>query len=126
MWRAEGQACADPGARTPIGASRNFIFLYPYLYSFIPSGRKVTGSEERKNAINRGHYLLPATPKGSARTLFGPIRNRKIKNIGATFYIEGNEYLQCNSCTFLCNITLLSGKPADVSESIKKKAMPLK
>ena len=25
--RAEGLACADPGARTPIGASRNFVFL---------------------------------------------------------------------------------------------------
>ena len=25
--RAEGLACADPGARTPIGASGNFMFL---------------------------------------------------------------------------------------------------
>ena len=25
--RAEGLACADPGARTPIGASGNFVFL---------------------------------------------------------------------------------------------------
>ena len=25
--RAEGLECADPGARTPIGASRNFIIL---------------------------------------------------------------------------------------------------
>ena len=32
--RAEGLACADPGARTPIGASRNYPilhFLQPYL-----------------------------------------------------------------------------------------------
>ena len=27
--RAEGLACADPGARTPIGVSRNF---YPVTY----------------------------------------------------------------------------------------------
>ena len=26
--RAEGLACADPGARTPISASGNFIYLY--------------------------------------------------------------------------------------------------
>jgi hypothetical protein len=25
--RAEGLACADPGARTPIGASGNFVFI---------------------------------------------------------------------------------------------------
>jgi hypothetical protein len=29
--RAEGLACADPGARTPIGASGNFFFFYLYL-----------------------------------------------------------------------------------------------
>ena len=27
--RAEGLACADPGARTPIGASGNFISIFP-------------------------------------------------------------------------------------------------
>ena len=27
VGRAEGLACADPGARTPIGASRNFLVL---------------------------------------------------------------------------------------------------
>ena len=26
--RAEGLACADPGARTPIGASRNFLCIF--------------------------------------------------------------------------------------------------
>jgi hypothetical protein len=26
--RAEGLACADPGARTPIGASGNYIYCY--------------------------------------------------------------------------------------------------
>ena len=29
---------------------------------------------KRKDAVNSGHYLLPATPKGSARTSVGPIR----------------------------------------------------
>ena len=29
--RAEGLACADPGARTPIGASGNFSFLFFFL-----------------------------------------------------------------------------------------------
>ena len=28
MGRAEGLACADPGARTPIGASRNCLALF--------------------------------------------------------------------------------------------------
>ena len=36
-----------------------------------PSGRKVTWGE--KNAVNRGHYILPAMPKGSTRTLLLPI-----------------------------------------------------
>ena len=30
--RAEGLACADPGARTPLGASRNFVFLIILLF----------------------------------------------------------------------------------------------
>ena len=42
----------------------------------IPSGRKVTGGEkkkgERKKTINSGHYVLPATPKGSARNSLVP------------------------------------------------------
>ena len=42
-----------------------------------PSRRKVTGSErekeeERKNAVKRGHYILPAKPKGSACTSLKP------------------------------------------------------
>ena len=31
--RAEGLACADPGARTPIGASGNFFFFF--FFSFL-------------------------------------------------------------------------------------------
>jgi hypothetical protein len=32
--RAEGLACADPGARTPIGASGNFFFFF-FFFSFL-------------------------------------------------------------------------------------------
>ena len=41
----------------------------------IPSGRKVTGAEEKKkkNTVNSWHYVLPAMPKGSTRTSLGPI-----------------------------------------------------
>ena len=30
--RAEGLACADPGARTPIGASGNFVIIFGVMY----------------------------------------------------------------------------------------------
>jgi hypothetical protein len=30
------------------------------------------------NTINRGHYVLPATPNGSARTLLRPIFDKKL------------------------------------------------
>ena len=33
--RAEGIACADPGARTPIGASGNFYISFNTLFYFI-------------------------------------------------------------------------------------------
>ena len=34
--RAEGLACADPGARTPIGASGNFRFFFLlFFFSFL-------------------------------------------------------------------------------------------
>ena len=40
-----------------------------------PSGRKVTWQrKEKKKAVNSGHYVLPATPMGSAHTLLGPIK----------------------------------------------------
>ena len=29
-------------------------------------------SKREKNGVNSGHYVLPATPKGSAHTLLGP------------------------------------------------------
>ena len=32
----------------------------------------VTGAELGKTAVYRGHYVLPAMAKGSARILFGP------------------------------------------------------
>jgi hypothetical protein len=32
--RAVGLACADPGARTPIGASGNFKILFPHILEF--------------------------------------------------------------------------------------------
>ena len=32
--RAEGLACADPGARTPIGASGNYIILFTFVLLF--------------------------------------------------------------------------------------------
>ena len=35
--------------------------------------------ENMKNAINSGHYILPATAVGSARTLLGPIINQYMK-----------------------------------------------
>ena len=35
--RAEGQSCADPGARTPIGTSGNFLFKY-YINSIVGAG----------------------------------------------------------------------------------------
>ena len=44
----------------------------------IPSWRKITSEEGGKKAFNSGHNVLPATPKGSARTLLGPNRKRKI------------------------------------------------
>ena len=34
--RAEGLACADPGARTPIGASGNFNFFFDAYNSAYP------------------------------------------------------------------------------------------
>jgi hypothetical protein len=37
-----------------------------------PSRKKVTERQEEKHAINSGHYVFPATPKGSARTSLGP------------------------------------------------------
>ena len=33
--RAEGLACADPGARTPIGASGNFLIFFLLLLSYL-------------------------------------------------------------------------------------------
>jgi hypothetical protein len=33
--RAEGLACADRGARTPIGASGNFYYLNTYMFGII-------------------------------------------------------------------------------------------
>ena len=30
--QAEGLACADPGARTPIGASGNFAIVFPLIW----------------------------------------------------------------------------------------------
>ena len=39
--RAEGLACADPGARTPIGVSGNF-FLFLLLGFFLPPLLKTT------------------------------------------------------------------------------------
>jgi hypothetical protein len=35
--RAKGLACADPGARTPIGASGNFESLSDHSLNFFPS-----------------------------------------------------------------------------------------
>jgi hypothetical protein len=32
--RAEGLACADPGGRTPIGASGNFVLIFPISLNF--------------------------------------------------------------------------------------------
>jgi hypothetical protein len=49
-----------------------------------PSGRKVTRSEEERknnNAVSSGHYILPATPKGSARTSLGPFQPDNINNV---------------------------------------------
>ena len=41
-----------------------------------PVGRKLTGSDRKKerrekNVVNSGHYVPPAMPKGSERTLLG-------------------------------------------------------
>jgi hypothetical protein len=39
--QAEGLACADPGARTPIGASGNFGIVFPFfsmLHTFSQKG----------------------------------------------------------------------------------------
>ena len=35
--RAEGLACADPGARTPIGMSGNFDFFFVFFCFFFKS-----------------------------------------------------------------------------------------
>ena len=45
---------------------------------FISTGRKVTRVErrERKNAVNRGYYILHATPKGGKHNFLGPIPNK--------------------------------------------------
>jgi hypothetical protein len=37
------------------------------------SGIKGIGEEERTNAMNSGHYVLPATPKGTTHTLLRAI-----------------------------------------------------
>jgi hypothetical protein len=43
--RAEGLACADPGARTPIGASGNFSLSF--FLSFFTPGYFSTGRSNR-------------------------------------------------------------------------------
>ena len=48
--RAEGLACADPGARTPIGASGNSLSLQPSQF------QKVT-TNEHKSCNERIHML---------------------------------------------------------------------
>ena len=36
MWgRAEGQVCANPGARTSIGASGIYYYYYYYYYNIV-------------------------------------------------------------------------------------------
>ena len=40
--RAEGLACADPGARTPIGVSGNFLHILIFSLLFLPPLFKIT------------------------------------------------------------------------------------
>ena len=60
-----------------------------------PSGRKVNGGERRereeeKNNVNSGHYILPATPKGSACPLLKP----RIEWPLAEVKLEGDDGVQ--------------------------------
>jgi hypothetical protein len=79
MWLTCGRNCIVQGGR---GITEIFLGLESYFFCYLvahakfhyprttPSGRKVTGLEERreeKNTVNSGHYVLPSTPKGSAR-----------------------------------------------------------
>ena len=48
----------------------------PHMQNFRTLGQPFLGEEfgpekKKKNAVNSGHYVLPAMPKGSARTLCG-------------------------------------------------------
>ena len=45
--------------------------------SINPMPSKHTRKRERINDVNSSHYILPATPKGSERTLLGPICTQK-------------------------------------------------
>jgi hypothetical protein len=64
----EGLACADPGARTPIGASGNFFFNIVKAYTFYEinenrDNRKVKGNQENKSPEN--HLILYLMQKKS-------------------------------------------------------------
>ena len=45
--------------------------------------KKERERRERKNAVNSDHYVLSATPKGSAQTLLGAIKcfAKKVQNV---------------------------------------------
>ena len=49
---AEGQACVDPGARTPIGVSENFnSIIHVSFYNYLNKNACYVGKTKTKNAL---------------------------------------------------------------------------
>ena len=48
---------------------------------------------EGENAVNSGHHVLPATPKGSACTLLGP-KDARVFLILKTLFLHRSKLLQ--------------------------------
>ena len=70
--------------------------------------RKVTRGEEereRKNTVNRGHFVLPKTTKGSAQTSLAPksspLKKRKLYDSLTKNCIQ---FLMRNVTEFLANV----------------------
>ena len=80
--RAEGLACKDPGVRTPIGASGNFIDYFQNIWT-IPPGRTIREKDKWKEGKIIWSLYFP-NPLSLANTL-GSDQN-KMPFIVATQY----------------------------------------
>ena len=87
-------------------SASNLIFceLKPHVEFHNPrgthSGRKVTGPEEIEiNALNRGLYVPPATPKGSTRRTHYPRTNRMRKEKYTKFALQPSGQCMGSKCT---------------------------